>query len=236
MKARRPMRWAWVLAILGVASIAIASTLERGGAPDPEFQGEPLGYYLDKDLKIFGPVDETPRHQLVSALGALDNQALPALLRRLRARDPLLRSAMNRLASSPIPTPWKARPYSEAWEERKLALRAIYFMGPRASGLSGEIAKLLTDKEFSREAGLTLARLGEPGLRLALEKMHDPRPWVRANAVLAVARANGRLDAAEVNRALERRSKETDPSVLAEMAALRKRLDRARGLDRFRGK
>lgn len=221
---------ALVLVTLSVTLGVSAWTGRRSQGIDPLYKGEPLAYYLDKDLKIFGPVDETPRHQLVSALGALDTEALPALRRRLRARDTIVRTAMNQLAWSPVPTPWKAQPYSEAWEARKLALRAVYFVGPRASSLSADVGRLLADPEFSREAGLTLSRLGEPGVELAMAKLTDRRPLVRAHAALAIARFNGRFDPEEAAARLAHWENETDPTVLDQRRAAWKRVERERSL------
>ena len=116
------------------------------------------------------PAPTKQQLEAAEAVRQMGTDALPALLRMLQTRESALVSIKQRLYVWLIQS-GRARPafqpewHTAATRTRHLAALGIGALGPNAKPPASLIVPLFRKPEFSKEAGLVLASMGEPGLR-----------------------------------------------------------------------
>jgi ankyrin repeat protein len=139
------------------------------------------------------PAPTKQQLEAAEAVRQMGTDALPELLRMLQAEDSPLVSIKQRLQMWLVQS-GRARPtfqpdwHTAAARTRHLAALGIVALGPNAKPPASLIVPLFRKPEFSKEAGLVLASLGQPGLRpLQSAITNNLAPWEGAVAVWALA-------------------------------------------------
>jgi ankyrin repeat protein len=139
------------------------------------------------------PAPTKQQLEAAEAVRQMGTDAVPELLRMLQAEDSPLVSIKQRLYVRLIQS-GRARPafqpdwHTAATRTRHLAALGIGALGPNAKPPASLIVPLFRKPEFSKEAGLVLASLGEQGLRpLQSAITNNLAPWEGVIAVWALA-------------------------------------------------
>jgi hypothetical protein len=139
------------------------------------------------------PAPTKQQLEAAEAVRQMGTNALPVLLRMLQTRESALVSIKQRLYVWLIQS-GRARPafqpdwHTAAARTRHLAALGIVALGQNAKRPASLIAPLFRKPEFSKEAGLVLASMGEPGLRpLQSAITNNLAPWEGVIAVWALA-------------------------------------------------
>lgn len=144
---------------------------------EPHWQGKSLSYYLH-DLKLHGPVNETPRKNTAEAFIGMGESMIPHLRKRLQSRDsavlPLWMWIDEKIQIGDAPR-LKSTP---SWIQKKQALRAIPTLGYEARPLVSDLVSHLGDTELAYEAAWCLASMGHPGIDPLIGVLEDPESGV----------------------------------------------------------
>jgi hypothetical protein len=139
------------------------------------------------------PAPTKQQLEAAAAVRQIGTDALPALLRMLQTRESALVSIKQRLYVWLIQS-GRARPtfqpdwHTAATRTRHLAALEIGALGPNAKPSASLIVPLFRKPEFSKEAALVLASLGQQGLRpLQSAITNNLAPWEGTIAVWALA-------------------------------------------------
>lgn len=187
---RLSLRWLVLLGFLLMSFLCIFFFFHPP-QNEPEYNGKNLAYYLN-DLKLFGPVNESPRKLTEEALVAMGIQCLPHLRKRLMAKDSAILPLFT-LLDEKFPIGEAPRTIAvPAWIQKKQALRAIPTIGHSAHSLIPELISLLSDSELHYEAAWCLGAIGtksiDPLVSLLIGRPSDAK--VRASAVYALGQLN----------------------------------------------
>lgn len=139
---------------------------------EPQWQGRSLSYYLH-DLKLHGPVNETPRQNTAEAFIGMGEAMIPHLRKRLQSRDsttlPMWMWIDEKVQIGDAPR-LKSTP---SWIQKKQALRAIPTLGYEARALISDIVLHLNDAELAYEAAWCLASIGHPSMDPLIKVLED---------------------------------------------------------------
>lgn len=172
---------ALVLLAGGLSFVWVMASSEP--ADDPVYQGRRLSEYLD-ELKLEGPIEETPRSYVAEALQRFGEEAVPKLREMLAVRDSPLRRTWNRWSRD---VPFLGRvACQDPRKSRRLALLACHYLGRAAKDAAPEMLELLGEPEWSRDAARALSATGSGTVPLMIARLGDRRAFVRANAAFAL--------------------------------------------------
>ncbi|HWV98109.1 MAG TPA: HEAT repeat domain-containing protein [Candidatus Acidoferrum sp.] len=139
---------------------------------------------------IFAP--EPQASNAIAALHAMGPEAIPDLVRLLKAGDPFLqKTARSLFRQLPTPMAWLVSPYVNrvpATWIRRSAARSLGVIGPAARVAVPELLQALRhpDQGLAWEAATTLGRMGRVSLPGLLEAASAPDPTTRRVAIFAL--------------------------------------------------
>lgn len=159
--------------VLVVVGKSLPGLLSAGSGREPVWEEKSLNWYLN-DLKLFGPVNETPRKNTAVAFQNMGTNMIPHLRVRLRAKDswslPFWTWIDDRFSRQTSP-PVYATP---AWMQKKQALRAIPTLGFEAEPLIPELLEMLADSELAYEAAWCLSSIGSASIPSLVVVVSNP--------------------------------------------------------------
>lgn len=165
----------------------MSGVLSNRSRREPVWEEKSLNWYLN-DLKLFGPVNETPRKNTAVAFQNMGMEMIPHLRIRLQAKDswslPFWTWIDDRFSRQSSP-PVYATP---AWMQKKQALRAIPTLGFEAEPLIPELLEMLTDSELAYEAAWCLSSIGSASIEPLVGIVSNPEslPLERSAGIYAL--------------------------------------------------
>lgn len=180
------LRWMCSLIFVLVTFICLYLFFNPPGI-EPQFDGKNLSFYLN-DLKLFGPVNESPRKLTEEALIAIGSDCLPHLKKRLNAEDSFILPFFT-LLDEKFPLGEAPRIIAlPAWVQKRQALRAIPTIGHSAHNLIPDLISMLSDSELCYEAAWCLGAIGTKSIDPLVDFLSGrPRnSQARASAIYAL--------------------------------------------------
>ena len=184
------------LAMAGLAMLALAAAVGRGGPDDePMVNGKPLSAWTDQ-LKDKDAQKRSEAAQAIAQMGPLGRPAVKPLVALLGDADGGVRfsaaSALTAIGPDAVP-PLKDALKDKSADVREMSAFALGEMGPNAKDAADALVAVLKDDKEApvrRAAAEALGRLGPevkspiPALAAAVK---DPDPDVRQTAAGALA-------------------------------------------------
>ena len=210
----KPAQTLKALIITGAALLAIVviPLFIGSGAPDPRYQNKPLSAWL-KDLGVGNRAQQTWAEDAIRNIGT---NALPMLLKELRAQDPLGWQLWYRI--------WPRKTYTVAADRCIAADRALQVLGPEAEAALPALLQIAADPQCgdNRPRG-ALAAIGPRAVTPMIYALTNSNQRVRSCAALVLT-SIGR-SARDAAAALLRSLSDPDARVRAHAAGALSRIE-----------
>lgn len=187
-EAQRPRRkfTAKIVAVLvvlvGLAVIWLLSSSE------PNYQGKKLSAWLkdfDKpyETTFIVSFDDMPADAL-KAIRAMGADSLPTLLKHIQAHDSLVVEKLYDLWDKQSVIKFRPTPAIVIQRRASIALAAL---GPKALPALPQLEKMLNDGQTLRPVSLSIAYMGEDGVKALTNALSNPNPVVRRECLEALS-------------------------------------------------
>src|SRR5437899_428830 len=181
-------RWWIIFAVLGIVVVS-GILLSRPGPGARSYRGKSIKAWA-LQLNSSSP---PARAEAAAAFKALGTNAVPALVRLLKARDSFLRRQAWMLAAK-LPAPLQAiiLPRLQAPEAEKVRLgaaRSLAALGPEAKDAVPALGQSLrSDAKNYWDAGMALGSIGKPAVTELMVALAHPDPRVRRVAAWSLGK------------------------------------------------
>jgi HEAT repeat protein len=179
-KRRRILTFAVIIAVLaGLAWLVLSAP-----PSEPVYQGRTLNSWLREAMDTAGDTVNPDVPKAEDAIKKIGTNALPSLIRMLRAKDSPVKLALMRLAGKQKIIQFQFETASD------LHVRAAYgciILGPEASASIPALIELLQEGEPSSIAGDALVNMGPEGVRALAGALTNTDSHVRYFATAALA-------------------------------------------------
>jgi HEAT repeat protein len=178
-------RWAFVLALLGVAiAVRVFWSL---GPKEPSYDGRSLSAWLDE----WGQAYNDRTNHATIAIRAIGSNALPILLSRLSKEEPREERNLWRVVDQVLPN---LDPMNREINRAVTAAEAINLLGVEAKPAFPTLTNLFSSRSHCLTAAIGLAGIGHEGVAVLLEALTN-QDWVhRHSAATALGEARSDFD------------------------------------------
>lgn len=183
-----------ILTILAVAALAALGWLLTSNR-EPVYEGKRLSQWLE-GFSLAQPQDteepEAMAREAAHAVRQIGTNALPSLLKMLRARDSALKRRLMYWAGRQSAIHFELIPAEDLRHRAVYGFKAI---GATAQSAIPSILPLLADSQSGRDAAMALAGMGSPGQAALRESLSHHSPEVLVHAIVALSQSDAKLDA-----------------------------------------
>lgn len=173
---RRRSRWVLMgIVVVGLVALGITLIADR----EPEYQGKPLSYWLEK-LPLDPPHDP-PGIEAQLAVRAIGTNALPYLLRAITSQDSQVRKDLISLDDRISMIDLHLEPASKKVDQ---AVAGFIALGEIAEPAVPELVALVHNEETFVIAGTLLPYLGRAGFDATVAMLRDTNAALRSVAAL----------------------------------------------------
>jgi len=181
-------RYLWIGIGVAVAALGVWIVGVRGGRKEPVYEGKALSFWLKEYVRTADPKTE-------DAVRKIGTNAIPTLLRMIRAKDPA--PAVQKLLNLASKQKLIQIDPQAAYKSRYGAVFAFQVLGPDAASAVPELMKICADArhpELQEYAVQALGRIGSAAraaLPILLSHFTHTNSEVSFNAVISVGMMGG---------------------------------------------
>ena len=187
MKWKRPQ--AATLLIFAVAAVAVLLGWRLFHPPEPVYQGKPLSAWVRQFNTNYLVGSKSSAEEAQRAIQHIGVEALPFLLRQMRASD----SSLKKRLRAAVPLKWHDRLglRDKSPELRRLGANGIHALGTNAAPAAQALIEIAThhpneDARYIAVYGLRkLAPIGQPVFPFLVQCLTNSEPTIRDEAAIA---------------------------------------------------
>ncbi len=156
-----------------------AAVLYLSQPREPVYNGQPVSHWI----RGLGSNHVTRNEASNKAFHQIGTNALPVLIKMLRAKDSKVKLWVRRLSGKPA---FVRHHFTLAEADRISAVLGFSELGPLAKPAVPALIALLPDDEISEDAARALASIGSEAVKPLIAALKNPNPKTRLGAITAL--------------------------------------------------